>query len=155
MSNVNDEPNEALIDSYDAGDMPAFLVALERGADADYAEAKSGGMTPLLCASFLGHLEIVSYLLFTAKADVDKAKTAFGETPLFMASQEGHAQVVSLLLSARADVNKARTRDGATPLLIASHHARTRAGRLAAAVGPSRRRQGQDRHWKYPAFYCE
>jgi len=47
-----------------------------------------------------------------------------GKTPLFVASQEGHEDVVKELLShPKIDPNKAKKRDGAfTPLMIASHY---------------------------------
>jgi hypothetical protein len=58
-------------------------------------------------------------LLLAAHADVNKATTNNGTTPLYAACHFGYAPVVSLLLAAHADVNKARTDDGATPLYIA------------------------------------
>ena len=45
-----------------------------------------------------------------------------GATPLFIASQEGHAEVVSMLLAKQGvDVNQAMN-DGCTPLCIASEN---------------------------------
>ena len=52
--------------------------------------------------------------------DVNKATTDDGSTALIIASQNGHADVVSLLLGKEGvDVNQA-TNDGRTPLYIAS-----------------------------------
>jgi hypothetical protein len=67
-------------------------------------------------------------LLLAAHADVNKARTYDGATPLYAACQNGHAPVVSLLLAAHADVNKARTYDGTTPL-----HAACRNGHVEVA----------------------
>jgi ankyrin repeat protein len=53
-------------------------------------------------------------------ADVNKA-TDDGTTPLFMASQHGHCDVVEALLRGGADVNKAKN-DGTTPLFMASQN---------------------------------
>ena len=55
--------------------------------------------------------------LLDAEADVNKAKTHTGATPLYTAAQEGHEGVVEQLLKAEADVNKATTDDGSTPAL--------------------------------------
>jgi serine/threonine-protein phosphatase 6 regulatory ankyrin repeat subunit B len=44
-----------------------------------------------------------------------------GETALMIATHEGHAKVVKLLLDKDADVNATRTTDGVTALWIASH----------------------------------
>ncbi len=43
-----------------------------------------------------------------------------GTTPLFVASQEGHTELVSLLIESGASVNLARD-DNASPLFIACH----------------------------------
>ena len=57
--------------------------------------------------------------LLAAKAEVHAADSD-GGTSLWQASQNGHADVVTALLSAQADVNAARETDGVTPLLQAS-----------------------------------
>ena len=57
--------------------------------------------------------------LIDAGADVN-VRNKFGVTPLWMASEEGHTEVVQLLLGAKADVNAACT-DGRTSLMVASH----------------------------------
>ena len=45
-----------------------------------------------------------------------------GCTSLWMASQEGHIDIVKVLLKAGGNVNQAQTTDGCTPLYIASHN---------------------------------
>ena len=67
-------------------------------------------------------------LLLAAHADVNKARTNDGATPLYFACQNGHAPVVSLLLAAHADVNKATINTGTTPL-----HAACRNGHVEVA----------------------
>jgi ankyrin repeat protein len=64
-------------------------------------------------------------LLIAARADVDKARIDNGETPLFIASDRGHADVVSQLLAAGADVDKAKTDSGMTPLHAACQEGHT------------------------------
>ena len=52
--------------------------------------------------------------------DLNCVEDKYGMTPLYIASQEGHAEVVSMLLAKQGiDVNQAEDH-GATPLLIAS-----------------------------------
>jgi GNAT superfamily N-acetyltransferase len=58
--------------------------------------------------------------LVDAGADINKATTNIGATPLFIACQQGHINIVKILLSVQSiDVNKARTDNGMTPLYIA------------------------------------
>ena len=59
----------------------------------------------------------IARLLVSSKADVDKAKDD-GATPLFMASQNGHVDIVIFLLQNKADIDKADFA-GYTPLMIA------------------------------------
>ena len=62
---------------------------------------------------------MVELLLKADGVDVNKGRED-GDTPLFIAAQEGHASVVELLLKADGvDVNKGRE-DGTTPLYIAA-----------------------------------
>jgi hypothetical protein len=51
----------------------------------------------------------VERLLKVNGINVNAARQQSGSTPLFFASQEGHAQVVNLLIQAKADVNISRT----------------------------------------------
>eukprot|EP00439_Symbiodinium_sp_Y106_P040735 s2192_g5.t1 len=61
-----------------------------------------------------GHIDAARQLL-QAGARVNAARLD-GATPLLFASQNGHKQVVRLLLAANADAKKARTTDGATAI---------------------------------------
>ena len=61
-------------------------------------------------------------LLVEAGADKNQAMKD-GATPLRIASQKGHAEVVRLLIEAGADKNQAMT-DGATPLFILCQNGR-------------------------------
>jgi ankyrin repeat protein len=72
----------------------------------------------LYIASLKGNLNSVTYLLEKG-ADKNKATTA-GVTPIFIASQIGHLEIVKALVAAGADVNIARKGSGITPLYSAS-----------------------------------
>ena len=78
-------------------------------------------------------------MLLGAGADVNKARTDNGATPLFAASQEGHTKVVEMLLGAGADVNKATTDTGATPLYIALRGNHRDVAELLEAAGAESR----------------
>lgn len=68
------------------------------------------------------HCDVVGYLLKQPGIEVDKAKTDDGATPLYVAAEYGHGDVVKQLIAAKADVNKAKTDDGATPLYVAAEY---------------------------------
>jgi len=82
-----------------------------------------GCTTSLIRSAYKGELQEVRKLIEQG-VDVNLADTD-GATPLIMASQNGHAKVVQMLLAARADVNKGSATGGVTPLIKASNNGHT------------------------------
>jgi len=77
------------------------------------------GVTPLIRATYYGHLDIVKVLLAAPRIDVNAATEKL-VTPLMSASMEGHLGIVKVLLAApRINVNAA-DKDGTTALMTAS-----------------------------------
>ena len=95
-----------------AGDEQLVREMVANGVDVN----KGGAMTPLVCASQLGHIGLVTFLLENgAKVDY----TPFSSrTALMGATTHDHTAVVDLLLRNGAVVNKAM-KSGLTALLIA------------------------------------
>ena len=85
-------------------------------SDIDVNQSRpTDGATLLLLASHEGCAETVQLLLKSPKIDVN------GATPLLIACQNRHLDVVRLLLThSDIDVNQSRPADGATPLFLAS-----------------------------------
>ena len=132
---------------------PALFAATERGhmkvvqalcgARADVNLATDAGLVPLHAAAKNGNLEML-LLLFNCRAETDKATRraiaapatpyyAFdtkgeptleaGITPLFLAAQNGHTDIVRFLCTERADASHVLPATGGTPL-----HAAVRSG---------------------------
>ena len=80
--------------------------------------ALSGNDAALQTAAFKGDLGEVQALIEN-KADVN-AVNKDGATPLFMAAQGGHREIMALLLDHGADAKQARRNDGVSPLYIAA-----------------------------------
>jgi ankyrin repeat protein len=97
------------------------LAEVERlvGQDPGLLDATNGtcGATPLMCASYWGHVEVVRWLLDHGAVinEVDD----YGFTALGLAGGDGGPPVVRLLLERGADPTIA-TREGTTPLVAAS-----------------------------------
>ena len=72
----------------------------------------------------MGHVEVARILVLDGGADVNKARANDGATPLFMAAQGGHVEIVRFLMDGGADVDKARTDDGVMPLIMAAQKGR-------------------------------
>jgi uncharacterized protein len=98
------------------GDREAVKSLLKQAADVNAAQGD--GMTALHWAAMNGDLELAQMLIF-AGANV-RATTRLGTyTPLYLASQQGHGNVIEALVKAGADV-KSATPNGTTPLMVAA-----------------------------------
>eukprot|EP00753_Platysulcus_tardus_P013122 PLAT3624.2.p1 GENE.PLAT3624.2~~PLAT3624.2.p1 ORF type:complete len:435 (-),score=69.56 PLAT3624.2:100-1404(-) len=86
-------------------------------AGADINAVDKNGCSPLLAASFRGHVAAVEALL-SAGADVNLGDVAL-RSPLFNAAWRGHQTVVEALIAAAADVNLCDG-PGCSPLFMAS-----------------------------------
>ena len=80
--------------------------------------ALSSNDAALQTAAFKGDLGEVQALIEN-KADVNAANRD-GTTPLFMAAQGGHREIIALLLDHGADAKQARKNDSVSPLYIAA-----------------------------------
>ena len=90
-----------LMEAASEGDVEFGLKLLDHGADANATSANSSRDTALAIASANGHLEYVKLLLERgARADV---KTSEGNSPLCLATNGGHWEVVELLRKDKAD----------------------------------------------------
>jgi ankyrin repeat protein len=98
------------------GDKEGVRLLLKQAVDVDAAQGD--GMTALHWAAMRGDAEMAQMLMY-AGANI-KATTRIGAyTPIFLASQNGHAAVIEALLRAGADPKSADA-GGATPLMVAA-----------------------------------
>jgi ankyrin repeat protein len=98
------------------GDIGSVRVFLKEGYCPD--DQDESGETPLICASYNGHVEVVRLLLeYGAKTDIIAGLVNW--TALMGASAEGHVEVVRLLLECGANPNIA-DEDGKTALVMAA-----------------------------------
>ena len=91
-------------------------VLLEAKADAN--PMTGVGETAVWKCAFAGHADIIEDLA-AAGADLGRAKPSTGNSPIFMAAQNGMIDAVGTLARLGANVDQASS-DGSTPLFIAS-----------------------------------
>ena len=84
-------------------------------AGAGVRVADNTGATCLMLAAYYGHTETVCYLVGLPDVEVNYAANDDGFTALHCAVQEGHPDVVEVLIDAGADI-EARTTEASTPL---------------------------------------
>ncbi len=87
-------------------------LLIDRGADIQ--ARNKGGFTPLHAAAYVNAVEIAEQLL-SSGADINDQMNKAGGTALSVASEEGHAGVVKVLIDHGADLEAAE-RNGYTPL---------------------------------------
>ena len=73
--------------------------------------------------------------MLKAGADIDKALTIEGQTPLYIAAKKGYDKVVELLLKADADIDEAENSCGITPLFIAAENGYYKVVKMLLAAG--------------------
>ena len=113
------------------GDKAAVRTLLKSAADVNAAQGD--GMTALHWAAMSGDLELTQMLMF-AGANV-RATTRLGTyTPLFLASQQGHAAVIEALVKAGSDI-KSGTPNGTSPLMVAAAAGKVDAVRVLVDAG--------------------
>jgi ankyrin repeat protein len=127
--------------------LTALMVASQHGhAEVIQALLKAGapvacddqnGYTALMHAAVYGHAGAVKLLAgsrVSGSAGRVNVRTARGATSLMMASEQGHAEVVAVLLGAGADVN-AKDYKGCTALIWASWRNQFRVARALLDAG--------------------
>jgi uncharacterized protein len=82
------------------------IAELLIGKGADVMARNSGGFTPLHAAAYSGSLPIAK-LLLDHGAVLDDAANKAGVTPMLVAGEENHSDVVEFLISRGADVGHA------------------------------------------------
>lgn len=85
------------------GQVEAAKLLLAKGADV--MARNSGGFTALHAAAYGGSAEVAALLLDNKAARDDTANKA-GTTPLFVAAETNHLEVVELMISKGADVSQ-------------------------------------------------
>jgi ankyrin repeat protein len=83
-----------------AGRSKLVAVLIEKGAD--IRARNDRGLTPLHAAAYTGDLDAVK-LLVQAGADVNDAENIFKVTPLIVAAEENHVDIVQFLLRHKAN----------------------------------------------------
>ena len=103
--------------------LQAVNVLLQNGASPHIGDSDLG-CTPLMLASYMGHLEIAKSLICTDQTIVNEQTNRQGTTALIFASFKGHIEIVHLLLQKGSEPNMAGFK-GDTALMAASQEGYT------------------------------
>ena len=114
----NEKGRSPLLLACEVGKLDAVKMLVEAGARA--CATDSQGDTCLILAASFGHTEIVRYLAGLKEVDVNYQGWN-DDTALHTAVNEGHRDVVEVLIDAGADID-AGTSEGGTPLHVACEY---------------------------------
>ncbi len=115
------KPEKEIIKAAKAGDVEKIRALL--AADRALVNARdTDGSTPLHCATWKGHRDVVA-LLLSAKANVNahNQNEHWGTTPLHAAAHANEATIAQLLIDNGADLN-AQDMNGKTPMHHTTFH---------------------------------
>lgn len=115
------DPTKEIIKAAKSGN--TVLVSALLANDKSLVNARDkDGSTPLHCAVWKGHQQVVAQLL-AAGADVNahNENDHWGTTPLHAAAHANQAAIAQLLIDHGADV-KAKDREGRTPMFHTTFH---------------------------------
>ena len=133
---------EEWFDSVESGNLPKVKKMLSE--DGSLLHTRSHDKeTAIIKASENGHLSVVKYLLKCGANPNDHDETSAANTPLILASFEGHDKVVRCLLRKDADINKQNSA-GATPLIAAAGEGRSKVVNLLVQKGADTSRTNAD-----------
>ena len=107
---------ELMFDAARTGREEMIPALLQAGVDIEVTDAK--GYTPLVIASYNGQA-LATAALLAARAQVDGAADARGNTALMGVCFKGYTEIAQILLDAGADVNR-RNGVGQTALMMAA-----------------------------------
>lgn len=113
---LNEERNQALVQSAFDGDLARVQALLKKGASVDATAPKN--RTALIWAATNGHTAVVE-ALHKAGADVN-AQDSDNQTALMYATKKAHTDTVEFLLENGADVGLKSTKQGFTALILAA-----------------------------------
>ena len=128
-------PNEKLIlKAAKSGDVATVQALLEQDKSL-LNTLDSDGSTPLHCASWKGHLEVVTVLLeFGSNIQAKNQNDHWGDTALHAAAHGNQKTVVEILVARGADINAVNA-NGRTPLQETESHKATAAAKVLKAHG--------------------
>ncbi len=137
LSGCGTYESSPLIVSIRSEDVYAVRSMIDSGEDVnalslDLIEGQYWKMTPLIRASVLGNIEIMTMLL-EAGADVN-GKDEVGDTPLMAAAEFGHINGAKLLIESGANIDSTKP-DQTTALMIAVRNGDAKMTNLLVEAG--------------------